>query len=60
MTDRWDEANACAPITVSVYGTNDTELVCWVCVMPWPCDAYRAGRPNAVQSRRPDPEAPHA
>lgn len=58
MTDVWADAWACTPIRVTVHGdgpvsdadaTPDCRTVCWVCVTPWPCDAYRAGRPNAVQ-----------
>ena len=59
MTDVWVDANACAPIRVTAHGdgpvddadaTPDCQTVCWVCVTPWPCDAYRAGSLNVVQA----------
>lgn len=58
MTDMWVDVNACTPIRVTVHGegpvddvdaTPQDQTICWVCVTPWPCDAYRAGRLNAVQ-----------
>lgn len=57
MTDLWADVYACTPIRVTVHGdgpvvdgdARGVETVCWVCVTPWPCEAYRAGRPNAAQ-----------
>lgn len=54
----WVDVNACLPIRVTIWGegpvddadaTEDCQLVCWVCLTPWQCDAYREGRLNVVQ-----------
>jgi len=69
MTDIWWDVNACLPIRVNVHGqgpvadsdvTDDCETVCWVCATSWPCDAYRAGRPNAAQLAATTTENPNA
>jgi hypothetical protein len=57
----WVDGFACSPITVNVHGDGDghTELLCWICVTPWPCDTYRAGDLNVVQRAAiPDSENP--
>lgn len=58
MTDVWADAMACTPIRVTIWGdgpvddadaTEDCQLICWICLTPWQCDAYREGRPNVAQ-----------
>lgn len=71
MTDLWVEANACTPIMVTfdgVYGSTEAgdpipkRQICWVCMTPWPCQAYRTGSLNTVQQRAvpADSENPNA
>lgn len=59
MTDIWADAHACTPILVTFAGDGPVDAddptpkheICWICMTPWPCDAYRAGTMNAVQER---------